>query len=433
MRMDRGIRSCTIALCCLLAHAAAAQEPLLPELRRAAKAEPSSMEAQLALGRALIRAGRSAEAAAQMERAVRLDRRSLDALYAAAEVQFSAGESRKARSACQRLAKLDPDDVRTLVCTARAFLAWRRSSQAFAPIEKALVVAPDDPRVLLVVADARRIAGQLDEALAAYRRAIGAAPGQARAHLGSAQVLELDKQPDAALKAFRKALELDPDDPELQLELGRRLDGDEAVRLLERANAGRLNWPTAELELAAALRRAGDPAAAATRLQAMLKKDPGNAPARAQHGMALLELGRAAEAEAELRKATLAMPNDYDASFALARVYERTGRPDDAVAQYRHTADLKRESVEPLVAAARLGLAQQRPLLASGLLDLALQRAPRSAELLSLYGDSLVAREDPSGARDYYERALKGEGAADREAIRRKLHQLGPNSAPRGE
>jgi tetratricopeptide (TPR) repeat protein len=433
MRMDRGIRSGAVALCCLLAQAVAAQETALPELRRTAEAEPSSIKAQLELGRALIRAGRSAEAAAQMERAVRLDRRSLDALYAAAEVQFAAGEARKARSACQRLAKQGPDDVRTLVCTARAFLAWRRSSQAFPPIDRALAIAPDDPRVLLVLADARRIAGRLDESSAAYRQAIGRAPGDARAHFGLAQVLELDKQPDAALKAFRKALELDPEDPELQLELGRRLDGGEAVRWLERANAGRLNWPAASLELAAALRRAGDPAAAAARLQAMLKQDPGNAPARAQHGMALLELGRTAEAEAELRKASLAMPNDYDTSFALARLYERTGRPDDAVAQYRHTADIRRESVEPLVAAARLGLSQQRPLLASGLLDVALQRAPRSAELLSLYGDSLVARADPGGARVYYERALEGDGPADRAAIRQKLRQLGPNSTPMGE
>jgi tetratricopeptide (TPR) repeat protein len=433
MRMDRGIQSGAVALGLLLAEAAAAQETALPELRQAAKAEPSSMHAQRALGRALMRAGRPAEAAAQMERAVRLDPRSLDALYAAAEVQFAAGESRKARNACQRLAKVDAADVRTLVCTARAFLAWRRSSQAFESIDKALAIAPEDPNVLLVLADARRVAGQLNEALAAYRRAIARAPGEARAHFGLGQVLELDKQPEAALKAFRKALELDPEDPELQFELGRRLDGDAAVRLLERANAGRLNWPAASRELAAAQIKAGDPAAAADRLGGVLKKDPGNAPARALHGVALLELGRTAEAEAELRKATLAMPNDYDASFALARLYERTGRPEEAVAQYRHTADLKRESIEPLVAAARLGLSRQRPLLASGLLDVALQREPRSAEALALYGDSLVARQDPNGARDYYERALEGDGPADRAEIRAKLHQLGPNSTPRGQ
>src|SRR3954468_6075760 len=108
MRMEHGIRSCAVALCCMLAQTAAAQETALPELRRTAKADPSSMAAQLALGRGLIRAGRSAAAAGQMERAVRLDPRSVDALYGAAEVQFTTGESRKARSACQRLAKLAP-------------------------------------------------------------------------------------------------------------------------------------------------------------------------------------------------------------------------------------------------------------------------------------------------------------------------------------
>ena len=65
------------------------------------------------------------------------------------------------------------------------------------------------------------------------------------------------------------------------------------------------------------------------------------------------------------------------------------------ITQYRNAADLKRESLLPLIAAAKLGVTLGRPLLAGALLDRALERAPKSAELHALYGDGWTLKLNP--------------------------------------
>ena len=137
---------------------------------------------------------------------------------------------------------------------------------------------------------------------------------------------------------------------------------------------------------------------------------PNNPLAIAGYGAALVELGTDTEAEPVLRKALELIPNDYATSLALARLYEHTKRYEEAFTQYRSAADLKRESPEPLVAAARLGLQLEPPAARGALLDKALERTPQSAEVLALYGDAHAARGDAKAARDYYQRALAGEG-----------------------
>jgi tetratricopeptide (TPR) repeat protein len=422
--MQLGILAAMIAACLFWAQPGNAQETLLPDLRAAARKLPDDYAAQLALGRGLIRAGHLPEAEAQMTRVVRTGRGSIEALYAAAEVQFAAADSRRARTACSRLLQKNPEHVLSQVCMARAFLAWRRSSQAEEHVARALHGAPSDPAALLVLADLRRTQGNLEAAAVGYEKTLAQAPANAAAELGLGLTLALQDKPAQAVAALRKALQLDPQDPAIQFELGQRLSGAEAVRLLQAAVDGRPHWSAAELMLAQAQLQVGDAGSAAARLRALLAGDPNNGLARAGLGNALMELGKSAEAETELRKAVELMPNDYDASFALARLYERTGRHEEAFTQYRHTADLKRESIEPMIAAAELGLSLKRPLLAAALLDRALARAPRSARALALYGDSLVARDEIEAAREFYRRALTGEGPLDRKAVQKTLDEL---------
>src|SRR5690349_11494627 len=117
---------------------AAAQETALAELRAAAKAAPTDLAAQTALGHGLIEAGKLKEAEAQMKTVVRLSQGSVEGLYEAMKVKFAADEYRQARAGCRDLVKKNPNHVLTHVCMARAFLVWRRASRAFEHIEKAL-------------------------------------------------------------------------------------------------------------------------------------------------------------------------------------------------------------------------------------------------------------------------------------------------------
>jgi superkiller protein 3 len=401
-----------------------AQETALPGLREAAKQAPSDVGAQIALGRALVEAGRLKEAEAQMATVVRLSKGSVEGLYESMRPRFASGNYARSRAGCQRLIEKDPKHVLSQVCMARAFLVWRRAARAKQYVDKALAAGPESYDALLVAGDEMRIEGQLDQAKATYDHALRVNPSGAEAALGLGLIEAVRNKQDEAIAALRRAHDLDPNDPQIQYELGRRVSGPEAVTLLQQAVAGHPGWPEAELELAIAQLHAGDAQSAEAGLQAYLKHKPDDPIALAQHGAALVALQRYDEAEPVLRNALKAVPNDYDTSFALAQLYEHTNRYEDAFTQYRNAADLKRESPAPLIAAARLGLRLKRPLLSGALLDKALERAPRSAEALALYGDSLAARGDAKGARDRYQRALQGEGPLDRAAVQKRLAAL---------
>ena len=403
--------------------AVAAQETALAEVRAAAKAAPSDLAAQTALGHALIEAGKLKEAEAQMKTVVRLSQGSVEGLYEAMRVVFATDEYRKARAGCRELVKKDPKHVLTHVCMARAFLVWRRASRAFEHIDQALAVDSGNYEAQLAQADAKRMQGDFAGAKAAYEHTI-TTKATADAYLGLAAVHEVQNHGAEALAALRKAQTLDPRDPDVQLQLGKRLQGAEAVSALRAALAGRPGWLDAELALAVAQLRAGDAAGAEPALKALLKRAPGLPALAAAHASALVALGRYPEAEPALKRALQLIPNDYDAALALARLYEKTERPEEAFVQYRAAGDLKRESPEALLAGARLALALKRPVLAGGWMEKALERGPRSAEVLALYGDVWAARGDKKAAREYYQRALAGEGPVDKAAVQKRLAEL---------
>ena len=407
----------------LATRSAHAQETALAEVRAAAKAAPADLAAQTALGHALIEAGRLKEAEAQMKTVVRLSQGSIEGLYEAMRVKWAADEYRQARAGCRDLVKKNPNHVLTHVCMARAFLVWRRASRAFEHIDKALAVDPGNYEAQLAEADAKRMQGDFAAAKASYDRVL-TTRATADAYLGLAAVHDVQNHGAEALAALRKAQTLDPNDPDVQLQLGRKLKGAEAVTLLRAALAGRPKWIDAELALAIAQLHAGDAAGAEPALAALLKRAPGNPVAVAEHAAALVALGRYPEAEPELKRALTMIPNDYDAALALARLYEKTDRNEEAFVQYRAAGDLKRESPEALLAAGRLALSLKRPVLADGLLVKALERSPRSAEVLALMAETWAARGDKKTAREYLQKALAGEGPIDKAAAQKRLAEL---------
>jgi tetratricopeptide (TPR) repeat protein len=422
-RVRNQILASTLALSFSFASSSFAQESALPALRQAAKAAPADAAAQAALGRAMIEAGRLKDAEAQLRLASKLAKGSIESLYDLARVQFATGDYKASRKACRELTEKDANHVLSHVCDARALLVWRRASRAFEHIDKAMALQPGNAEAQLALADARRMQGDFTGAIDAYQKLIASAPS-ADAYLGLSLVHAVQNRNADAVAALEKAVALDGDDPDVLYELGRRITGKRAIELLKAALAGRPGWPEAELELAIAQLHAGDAATAEAALRAVRVKLPGNPVAVAQHASALVALGRYQEAEPELQSALKAIPNDYDAALALARLYENTNRHEEAFTQYRSAGDLKRESPEALLLAARLGVRLQRATLASALLEKALERAPKNAEVLALYGEVLLSRGDKKGAKEQLQRALAGEGPIDRAAVQKKLAEI---------
>ena len=414
----------TIIALMLLATPVLAQEPLLPDLKKAARKAPKDEAAQLAYGNALIKANRLREAEAQMNKLVRLADGSIESLYQVARVKFAQGHYKKARAHCRSLEQKDSSHVLSHVCMARSFLVWRRASRAFDHIDKALVRDPNHYETLLVLADGRRIQGDFKASKEAYRKALTLRANSADAYLGLGRLHLVLGTRENAVQALRQAHKRDGDNPDIQFELGQLLSGKEAVGLLVKAVAGRKKWRAARIALARARLNAGEHAAAEGDFRAVIKKDKNNPLAHSGLGEVLLRKRQYEEAETTLKRALELQPGDQGASMALAELYELTERHEEAFTQYRSAASLKQQDAGPFIAAAELGMRLSRPLLAAAFLERALDRKPESARALGLYGDVLAARGDRSAAKDYYHRALQGKGEFDRAGIQARLNKL---------
>jgi tetratricopeptide (TPR) repeat protein len=408
----------------VIAGTAWAQETELKELRARARSASRNGEVQAKLGRALLEAGRWKEAESRLKMAARLKRNSPQADYEVIEVKFARGDHRASRAACFKYSKKHPDSPLSDVCMARAFLVWRRASLALPYLEKALQKDGDNQEALLALGDAHRMSGQRDKSEQAYKRALQAAPDDARVHLGLGRMYAVFQAPDRAREELRAALSRNPGSPDIQLELARLVRGEERLKLLRSAVAGRPGWDEAVVLLADALLAAGQAEEAEKSAAGILKRAGDRADAHSVVGRARLALKNFKGAEEALRRAIKLVPNDYQVALGLAAVMAETDRPDEALEQYRKTADLDPNDTRALVDAARLGMKLGRKAVAAGFLQRALARKPSDAQVLALLGEVTAARGDRVKAREYYQRALKGSGDIDREKVSQALKQL---------
>lgn len=407
----------------LLPASAEAQETDLAALRQAARENRRDADAQTRLGLALLRAGRYRDAERTLKTAARLHDHSIESLYDVARVAFAREDYRRSRAACRQLERRYRNEALTHVCRARAFLVWNRSGRAFEELERATADG-DHFEAHLALGDAYRLRAQVAEAEQAYRRAIELDGQRPEPHFGLGLLYANARRSDDAVRALRAALRLDGDDPEILYQLGRLLEGDEARRLLRKAVAGRPAMAEAQSALGQLELKAGNTEAAKAAFEAALETQPRDATALAGLGQVALQTGEHDEAMLRFNQALEVVPNDAHVTFLIGQLHEARNEHREAYEHYRRAAAIAPNEPEALVAAASLALEQDRDVLATGFLDNLMRVHPNLARGLELYGDAMKARGDRDRARDYYQRALRGEGAIDRDAVQRKIREL---------
>jgi len=411
-----------LALALALPTVAAAQD--LDSLRDAARSNRRDYDAQRAYGIALMRAGEFREADQVLRAASRLRRDSLEALYDVARVAFAQEDYRKSRAACRLLERESRSAVLTHVCRARAFLVWNRAGRAFEELEAALAAEGDHFEALLALGDAHRLRAAVSEAEDAYQRAIAVHSDRPEPHYGLGLLYKNARRNPQAIAALRRAMALDGDDPDVLYELATLLRGDEAKALLTRVVALRPRNAAALVALADAEREAGELDQAVERFRAVLEIDDRSAAAHRGLGLALLAQGNPEAAAEPLNRSLELVPNQPRVVLALGEMHEAAGRTQDAFNQYRHANDLDPRNPEGLLKAAALALRLDRDVLATGFLDRVLQVHRNNAQALFLYGKAMAARRDRAAARQYYQRALSGEGEVDRAEVQAAIREL---------
>ena len=445
MRSSSLVRVKTTALALVLGVAfsmtaapATAQESGVDAARDKAKAAPMSVEASLAYGQALRRAGREAEALTELRRGYGLSggRGELGGRiqWELARTYIARREFEPAMATCRSMSKSPAAEAASHVCAAEAHLLWRRGSEAESEIaEIAKVKAPAAPPsgdvqyfAKVALGRAKELSSNDAEAEAAYREAIrlGDTRPDAYVLLG---VMQRRTGKDG-IPSLKKAVELDAHDPVALLELGRALPAGsaESVGALERATAERPSSTDALRALADGYVTANRLADAKRVVGSVLKLAPNDVNTHVVSGRLALAEGRPDEAIKEGETAAKLMPNDQPARLLVADAWAKKGEIDLAGEAYQAAFGLDHSDPTPLVNASAACLAAGRVTSAKAFGVRATTDFGSNGSAWTALGDALVADKDVPGAKAAYEKAKKSNGvdAAAIDRIDRKISRL---------
>ena len=179
---------------------------------RAAEMAPNAAAAQLALGGALLKAGRYADAGDRFQRAIAIDDRLAEAHRGLGTALAKLNQPERAITELGRAVDLSPDDFVAREHLAFALLTAGRLGEAIDQYEKLLAAQPNlaDAHNNLAVALAKT--NKLDEAIIHFAAAVRLEPTAARHYNLASQLIRRGADRDAVAH-FRQAMRLRPDWP----------------------------------------------------------------------------------------------------------------------------------------------------------------------------------------------------------------------------
>jgi tetratricopeptide (TPR) repeat protein len=272
------------------------------------KTEKRHVGASLLKGRFHLARQEFKDAVERFDFVIRENPRNAVAHHFRALANSGKGEDKLARQDLVKAVELDPGLLDARLILAGVYLREGNQDQAGRQIDAALEMAPRDVRVLMLHGGRKALRGDTRAAEQIYSEITQINPGYAPAYvqLGLAQNSMGKRQ--EALASFNKALELDPMQTDaLALVVGRHVQDkkyDEALKACERQRK--------EVE--------GAPEALA-RIQVL-------------EGDIFLAKQDTLSAEASFRKAIQTNPNLAAPYLALAQIYVREKRFDQAIAEY---------------------------------------------------------------------------------------------------
>jgi len=218
-----------------------------------------------------------------------------------AQAAVDAGDLELAERELQQLVALSPRSPEGYQRLGRVLMLVGRADDAKVNFERALALDPDYVGALIGLGEIEAARGDAESAIKRFEAAVEIEPRDATAQLALGRELEALGRTDKALAAYFRALENDP----FSIEASRRV---------------------ASMQLA---RNDADQALA--RLDQTVEMAPGDAEVLLLRGRAHLALRQVPQAVADLRAASLRLPERPDIHFFLALALDAASRPDDAL------------------------------------------------------------------------------------------------------
>ena len=174
-----------------------------------ARDEPANPAHLAAVGTALNRLRRFAEAVSPLERAAQLDPASAHVHNQLAGALLAVGRSTEALAQVRQAADLSPRDAHLRYNYAKMLADGGDPAAAVRELDRALVLAPDFGEAHQLLGSLMFSRGQVVPALAHLRRAVEANPASAAAHSDYGGALAASGRLAAAEAELRRALEID--------------------------------------------------------------------------------------------------------------------------------------------------------------------------------------------------------------------------------
>lgn len=160
---------------------------------------------------------------------------------------LEAGRIDEAETALRTAVATAPEDAGTWLELGNMYLVGRRFDAAVAALERATELAPDLAVAAINLGNALIETGRLDDAFASYRRALAADPENIEAHYNVFVVRRQQGDFATARQALDRVLELEPDHVEALAALGTLAkyaeEGEDAARMRRRLEGGALTAP----------------------------------------------------------------------------------------------------------------------------------------------------------------------------------------------
>jgi len=332
--------------------------------------------------------------------------------------------------------QLDPNLAEAHYGLAQTYIEQERLGQAYWELRETVRLDPEHLDARIQFGQLARVDGDLEEALAQAEAILEREPGHASALVLRAQALQGLQRTEAAEAAFREAYEQSPDSPAAVLLYANflRARGDRAAaeplyRELTELEPGFASWVAWAGFLSADPERQEE-ARAAYRQAVERAEDEEQSVAYRTLASFHYRHGRVEEAEAVLREAIEARPDDLQLIYLLARFLRAQGRVADADEMIESATRARPDDVEPQLI---LSLYRGRQGDRAGALaaaEKALEIDPeneaarlRKAELFVDQGQAEGRRELIAQARAIVDALLAGEADhAEALFVRAKIH-----------
>ena len=220
-----------------------------------------------------------------------------------------------ALQAYQRAIQLAPSQIDHYEDLISLLLYMRRAKEAAILVKKALQLAPRDARPWVWKGDVDLNRNAYKDAMESYKHAVTLDPSNADARFGVSAAFFFAGQTDAVIAECKAGIKRFPNDSRFYVAYAEMLI----------ASPDSINLQTQARDL----------------LEKAVQLSPQSAQARYLLGQLALQEGRFKEAETEFLLSLQTDPDRSKTHFALAGIYRRTGRADDAAREFARYQELK--------------------------------------------------------------------------------------------